>query len=396
MGLTLDAFMAQLGEAGKAGKEVAAHGIMKVAESVALRAKKDYGLSVDDAQYVLKDFVCDINKKGKADAKGKDRFVQSYISTIAKDRDSEAILPEAVILDDYRALPIVLRSHLYSEIGVGKNEWIVPNEKSAVERIHSLLAKTIFASEKANPLAEQLYQWSIEDMPIGDSIGFIPVKWVEPEDKEWDKLHDSWVKRTTAFLKLKGREATEDMLGGLKRIFTKVIMLEYSKVMIPSNPFAVSLAVEKGLMLESEQEVYTLKEVLGKEVAENDETEDAKTLLTMKVEDVEDIVDEIVEKEGRTLSAKTKAVVTAARDANQAAVAALDALLDANAQEPVTDDIGEEIEAKEADDIQNEDPEITPELAILLLEQDQKEKEAAEKPLTTDEEIEWAKGKKYI
>jgi len=320
--ITLDAFMAQLGEAGKAGKEVAAHGIMQVAESVAQRAKKEYGLSVDDARYVLKDFVCDINKKGRADAKGKDRFVQSYISTIAKDRDSEAILPEAVILDDYRALPIVLRSHLYSEVGLGKNEWIVPNEKSAVERMHSLLAKTIFASEKANPLAEQLYQWSIEDMPIGDSIGFIPVEWLEPDDKGWDKLYASWVKRTTAFLKLKGREATADMIEGVKRIFTKVIMLEYSKVMIPSNPFAVSLAVEKGLLLESEQDMYTLKEGVAKEVAEDDETVDAGDIVIER----RDFIDDTGLKAGRMLSAKNEKIVSTAHGA-------LGELLEANKRE---------------------------------------------------------------
>jgi len=344
--ITLDALMAQLGEAGKAGEDVAAHGLMKIAESVAQRAKKDFGLSIDDAQYVLKDFVCDINKKGRADAKGKGRFVQSYISTIAKDRDSEAILPEAVILDDYRALPIVLRSHLYSEIGLGKNEWIVPNEKSAVERMHSLLAKTIFASEKANPLAEQLYQWSIEDMPIGDSIGFIPVEWLEPQDKGWEKLHDSWVKRTTAFLALKGREATADMLDGLKRIFTKVIMLEYSKVMIPSNPFAVSLAVEKGLLLESEQDAYTLKEGGTKEFIEDDAPVNRLAASLRRVyPDGDPILDDLdaplkdggkglgIEdisfKAGREISAKNRKMLAATRDATDSATVAIDDLLTA-------------------------------------------------------------------
>lgn len=259
--ITLDAFMAQLGEdGGDDNKEAVANGLLKVAESVARRAKKEYGLDVDDAQYVLKDVAEKIDKKGLSDATGKGRFVQSYISTIAKDRDAEAILPESVILDDYRILPVVLRSHLYGEQGLGRNDWIVPNDRSSTDLMYSLLAKTIFASVKANPIAEQVYQWIVEDMPIGDSIGFIPVEWVEPADEGWGKVYDGWVKRVTAFLKTKGREATEDLLEGLKRIYTKIIMLEYSKVMIPSNPFAVAIAVEKGLLLESEVDKYTLKD----------------------------------------------------------------------------------------------------------------------------------------
>jgi len=334
MDLTLDAFMAQLGEASSADKEASASSVMKVAEAVAQRAKQVFGLSVDNAQFVLKDFVCDIHKKGEPDAEDTGRFVQSYISTIAKDRDSEAILPEGVMMDDYRELPIVLRSHLYNEIGIGSNQWIIfnANEKAAVEQIHSLLASTQFASKKANPLADQLYHWSIEDMPIGDSIGFIPVAFVEPQDKGWDKVYDSWVKRTTAFLKLKGREATEDMIEGVKRIFTKVILLEYSKVMVPSNPFAVSLAVEKGLLLASEAATYTLPEESGTDGITSD-TFAIAGLDVVQFDDAGEALVGTVIKEGRTLSKKTLSAVTTAHTA-------LGDLLDANAIETDDTDTG--------------------------------------------------------
>ena len=299
--ITLDAFMAQLGEASRGNKDSASTGMMRVAESVAQRAKKDYGLSADDAQYVLKDFVSDIRSKGAPEATGQDRFVQSYISTIAKDRDSEAILPEGIILDDYRTLPVVLFGHDYGALGMGKNEWIVPNTKSATELMHSLLAKTIFASKAANPLADHVYQWSIEKMPIGDSIGFIPVDFVEPNDKGWGKIYDAWVKRATAFLKTKGREATADLLEGLNRIYTKVIMLEYSKVMIPSNPFAISLAVEKGLLLDSQVKDFTIPD------AADLDSEGGLLVPREMYKAITGGLPEtpVIEKEGRTLSAKT-------------------------------------------------------------------------------------------
>jgi len=353
MDLTLDAFMTQLGEASSGDAEASATGLMVVAEAVAKRAKKDYGLSIDAAQYVLKDWTSDISKKGVKDAEKEDRFVESYISTIAKDRDSEAILPEGIVLDDYKTLPVVLFGHQYGELGVGKNIWIKPNVKSAVTQMHSLLARTVFASEKANPKADQVYNWSIEDMPIGDSIGFIPVDFVEPQDKGWDKLYDLWVKRTTAFLASKKREATADMLEGVRRIFTKVILLEYSKVMVPSNPFAVSLAVEKGLLLESQVKAFTIPEPkeLVDDVARIDNTEYVADIDVTKVLDdagkalvgewkfIEDASSEdfLGLKEGRTLSKKTTTIVTTARNA-------LTELLDANAIE-VAAESGENTES---------------------------------------------------
>ncbi len=328
--ITLDAFMSQLGEAGKAGMDVEAHGLLRVAELVANRAKKDFGLAVDDAQYVLKDFVSDMEKRGTPDAVGKDRFVESYISTIAKDRDSEVILPEAVILDDYRELPTVLFGHQYGELGMGMNQWIVTNnnDTKAIELTHSLLAKTIFASKRANPKAEQVYQWSIEGMPIGDSIGFIPVEWVEPNDKGWNKIYDGWVKRASAFLVGKGREVTSDLIEGLKRIYTKVIMLEYSKVMIPSNPFAVSLAIEKGLLLESQVDIYTIKEadaVAPVEDAGETFSTAAHVLKYGPDTGVEFPEPEI--KAGREISAKNRKMLTATRDATDSATATIDELL---------------------------------------------------------------------
>lgn len=386
--ITLDAFMTQLGEIAKANVSAAASSVMRVAERVAKRAKSDYGLKVDDAQYVLKDSMLPAREKGTSEAKGKDRFVESYISTIAKDRDSEVILPEAVILDDYRELQIVLYGHDYSALGMGKNLWVVPNDRSSIDRMNSLIARTVFASAKANPFAEQVYQWYVENMPMGDSIGFIPVEWVEPDDKNWNKIYDAWVKRATDFLKTKGREATDDLLEGIKRIFTKVIMLEYSKVMIPSNPFAVSVAVEKGLLLESQAADYTIPYEIGPELPvvagyqnmmDPTKNTNAQVLLDESLQKVHPEghpeVEDLDTKEGRVISAAyrkrlndTLTILESSRDANSNAIDALKSIL--NDTEVVVEG------AEDIDEKTIELESMTPDEAAILLELDDIERNA--------------------
>ena len=255
--LTLDAFLAQLGESSKTGQVE----ILPLIESAAKRLKADFGMGVDDAEYVLKDNIPDIPDIPENDFKNADRerTIDSYINTITKDRDAEVVLPEGAMLDDYKRLPIVLFGHRYDELGVGINDWIVSTHTHNKERNYGLIARTRYASIKANPFADQVYNWRLEGMPMGESIGFVPVEFVTPDDSAWDKLHDGWVKRVTAFLKGKGEELTADIFEGVKRIFTKWLLLEYSDVMVPSNPYAVTLAVEKGLISNDDIEWYTIK-----------------------------------------------------------------------------------------------------------------------------------------
>jgi len=251
--ITLDAFLVQLGEAKSE--------ILPVVESAAKRLKSDYGMSVDSSEYVLKDSIPDIPNITDNDFKNPDRerTVTAYINTITKDRDDEVVLPEGTMLDDYRMLPIVLFGHQYDELGVGKNEWIVPTDRNNKDRNYGLIAHTRYASKEANPFADQIYNWRLEEMPMGESIGFVPVEFVTPDDAAWDKLYEGWVKRVTGFLRGKGLEIGQAALEGIERIFTKWLLLEYSDVMVPSNAHAVTLAVEKGLITNDDIERYTIK-----------------------------------------------------------------------------------------------------------------------------------------
>lgn len=244
--LTMGALLTQLAQAKEDGTPSE---IFQLAERMAKKVKTEFGISEDEAQYVIKDPFTYKTEKGAEDT----RLITSYISTVARDRDYEVVMPEGGDLADYRTLPVVLYGHRYGELGVGKNIWIVPNSEESVSKMFGLVARTKYASVKANPFADQVYNWQMEDMPMGKSIGFIPVDWLTPDDKGWATLFDKWVKRVTAFLKAKGREVTQDLLEPVKRIFTKWLLLEYSDVMVPSNAHAVNLALRKGLIYPEEQ-----------------------------------------------------------------------------------------------------------------------------------------------
>ncbi len=157
----------------------------------------------------------------KQEGNAKERSVISYISTGIKDRDDEALLPGGVKLDNYRKNPVVMWSHDYSNLPIGKNLWIKKDE-------HGLMAKTVFAKSKRGEELFKAYTDDIEGTgPLlkGWSVGFVPSKWEDAEEKE--------------------REKDADLP---KRVFTEWELLEYSAVPIPSCPEALTLAVQKKLI----------------------------------------------------------------------------------------------------------------------------------------------------
>ena len=170
----------------------------------------------------------------------------------AKDRDNEVVLPDGGIYDDYEMLRVVLFGHNYSGLGIGKNLWLKNDDQ-----LFSVLARTQYTTAKANPLGEQVYNYRLEEMPLGESIGFVPIEWITPDDKAWGKTFDRWLDRYKQFMNLHQRNIPDDV--DLSRIFTLWIMLEYSDVIIPSNPFAIGSAVEKGLISEKDADRYIIK-----------------------------------------------------------------------------------------------------------------------------------------
>jgi hypothetical protein len=143
-----------------------------------------------------------------------DRSVIARISTSEIDRDLEVLAPEGMDDRNYRANPVVLWSHSYSNPDhvIGKNAWIVKGEDGT-----SLIAKTHFAKHK---FADQVYQGYTED--IGDGIG--------PLLKMW----------SVGFIPLEWEDNPKNMKG-VQRLYSAWEIIEYSAVPIGSNRNALTL-----------------------------------------------------------------------------------------------------------------------------------------------------------
>ena len=166
---------------------------------------------------------CEVVRKAFVTIKDPDidegeRAVISAISTEAVDRDHEVMLLKGVDLKWYKRNPVVMYGHNYSALPVGKNAWIRKDKGR-------LMAKTVFASAEANPIAENIYQLFKEKILRSWSVGFIVLESREPKEDEFD-----------------GQD--------VRRVITKWVLLEYSAVPIPSNMEALTTAVGKGLELE--------------------------------------------------------------------------------------------------------------------------------------------------
>lgn len=168
------------------------------------------------------------------DVKEDERAIISYINTAAKDRDGEIVLPSGADLTDYRKNPVVLFGHRYHDLPIGKNMWIKADEKG-------LIAKTQYANHEE---AEKVYQYRKDGFPLAESVGFIPLEYKTPTYKNGEAIWDS---NDLEYMGLSKKD-----LKGVRAVYTKWSMLEYSDVAVPSNPEALELAKAKGLIKEDQ------------------------------------------------------------------------------------------------------------------------------------------------
>ena len=173
----------------------------------------------EDAEYVRKGLV-----PADLDFVEGERAVIARITTNGKDRDNEIVEPGGAILTDYENHPVVLFGHDHRSLPIGRSEWIKTDAKG-------LVSKTVYANtEKAN----EIYQYRKDGFPLAESIGFIPV-----ESKVF-------------------KEGDPEYKEGVRRAYTKWILLEYSDVSVPSNPEALEIAVSKGLFTEEDAGMYSI------------------------------------------------------------------------------------------------------------------------------------------
>ena len=194
---------------------------LKLADINAELAKSiaaEYKLKEDEVQFVRKGIV-----PADLQFENGERSVISYITTGAADRDREIVEPKGAMLDDYRKNPVVLFCHDYSKLPIGKNVWIKSDEKG-------LIAKTVYAPHEE---AEKVYQYRKAGFPLAESIGFVPLEYKDHTEDERSKN------------------------GGVRRTFSKWLLLEYSDVPVPANPEALMIAVSKGIIKTKIEPVIT-------------------------------------------------------------------------------------------------------------------------------------------
>lgn len=130
------------------------------------------------------------------------------ISTSTPDRSNDIVAPKGMFVKNYLTNPVVAFAHNYSGLSIGKTTEIQATDDAIV-------AKVEFVPKGVYPLADQLFEMYKGGFMNAWSIGFIPKKWVDKED------------------------------GG--RQFDEWELLEYSAVLVPDNPEALTLLRSKGI-----------------------------------------------------------------------------------------------------------------------------------------------------
>jgi HK97 family phage prohead protease len=127
------------------------------------------------------------------------------VATNDTDRHGETINIEGVDISNYKKNPIVLFSHNWHELPIGK-------ATSIEKRDGQIVAKGVFAPESANPMAQKVRKMHDSGMIKTVSIGLF----VEEFDRDEREIKESE-------------------------------MVEFSFVPIPANPEAMVMAEEKGM-----------------------------------------------------------------------------------------------------------------------------------------------------
>lgn len=151
-----------------------------------------------------------------------ERAVVATISTAAVDSDGDVLIPAGMNSKRWEKNPVVMYSHNYQMLPVGRVASLKRSEKAIV-------AKMVFASRPATHPAEQewlpdtLYSLYREGVLSAFSVGFHTIESRHPTKSDIDKFGPS-----------------------VKKVISKWEVLEVSACSIPANPEAVAIAVNKG------------------------------------------------------------------------------------------------------------------------------------------------------
>ena len=146
----------------------------------------------------------------------------STITTSVMDRDRDIVLANGIELSDFQLNPIVLYSHERTR-PVGRALWIKAEGDG-------LKAKTEYTTRPKKYEGEWfpdfVFSMIQADVLRGKSIGFLPLEIREPEIDEIELYPD------------------------VQCVIVKSLLLEFSVVSVPSNPFALLEEIGKGIGLD--------------------------------------------------------------------------------------------------------------------------------------------------
>ena len=144
-----------------------------------------------------------------------ERSLTVTISTNAVDRSGDIVEPNGGKFVNFKKNPVVLMSHDYSGLPIGRASDLVKTEKG-------ITAKVTFPEEGTYPLADTVYNMYKQKFMRAWSIGFIPTKSEEIKDEEGKKN-----------------------ITGYR--FLNWELLEFSACSVPANPEALTNMISKGI-----------------------------------------------------------------------------------------------------------------------------------------------------
>lgn len=213
---------------------------------------------------IRKTFSAEVQK-----AKGEKRTLYVKISSPNPDRSGDVVIPKGVILDNFNRNPVVAAFHRYDRAPIGKAEEIRITDDG-------ITAKVVFTPKGVNPEADMIYELNRGGYMNAWSIGFMP--------KDWDERPE----------------------GG--RLFKEWELYEFSAVLVPDNPDALTMVRSKGFdpdKIIEEQKKATKKKKVKKDKNKKEEkvetielSKDLYDELTRQAKQLQEILaEEFVEEE---------------------------------------------------------------------------------------------------
>lgn len=185
------------------------------------------------------------------------RIIVGKITTLDVDTYNEVVLPEGMDKTSYEKNNVVLWGHNYGDfLPHAECKWLrayptkSPVEIRAGTQYYEASPSALF------PNNGEIYDYRSKRRPLGYSIGFIPKVTITQELEEWDDVLEQWQDRYSVYTRGKIKKADMPMPD---LFYKDWVMLEYSDVVVPANPGAVAVYVEKGFIQAEEAEEYTLE-----------------------------------------------------------------------------------------------------------------------------------------